>query len=219
MKRFIPLLAFVLLLSAALLYWRTQNLAKESDISPGTVDATAPLPDPGTQPPAPSAGIPPVPSPSGVEPSFVNYLQAEARSINAPSVNAAAAEKNIAEQAARMGENEIRYARDLALGPQNPANQRILAAFLLGAAGAKARGSLRELILVTFNSNRAEADSIDELKNTQTKAISMMAVDALADQAAKDPAARAELERLAGEVKDETLKKHIQQRLRDLPPR
>jgi|GEM_PF-5785804 len=219
MKRLIPLLAFLVVLSSALLYWRTQNLAKESDISPGMLDSTAPVPDPGTSlpPPAPSAGIPPVPSPSGVSPNFVNYLQTEAKSLNNPSLNTGAAEKGIAEQAAAMGENEIRYARDLALGPQNPANQRILATFLLGATGAKGRSALRDLILMNHSSDRAAPDSLDEMKNTQQKAMSMMAIDSLAEQALKDPSAKAELQRLAGEVKDETLKKHIQQKLRGLP--
>lgn len=217
MKRLIPILAIVALLSAGLLYWRTQNLAKESDISPGTVDSTAPIPEPAQQIPAPGAGVPPVPSPSGVSSSFVSYLQTEARSLDAPSLNAGAAEKGIAEQAAAMGENEIRYARDLALGPQNPANQRILATFLLGATGTKGRSALRDLILMNHNSNRAAPDSLDEMKNTQQKAMSMMAIDALAEQALKDPTAKAELQRLSGEVKDETLKKHIQQKLRELP--
>lgn len=217
MKRLLLILAIVCMVSAGLLLWRYWNIANDQGIAPGTVDSTAPATGGNTPPPAPNAGIPPVPSPSGVSPAFVTFLQTEARSLDSTKVNAEAAEQNVAEQAALMGENEIRYARDLALGPQNPANQRILAAFLLGAAGAKGRPACGELILATTNSNRAEPDSIDELKNVQSKSISLMCVDAIADAAKTDRTAREDLRRLAAQVKDSTIKNHIAERIRTLP--
>jgi len=217
MKRLIPILTIGFLLSAGLLFWRYQNIAREaSGLAPGTLDSAEPLPATPILPPASSSGAL-TPSPTGVAPSFISYLQTEAEKLNAPKVNAELAEQEIAAQAASMGENEIRYARDLALGPQNPANQRILSAFLLGAAGAKGRQACRDLILMTTNSARAQPHSVDELKNTQAKSISGMCVDALAEQALRDPSAREELQRIASEVKDETLKKLVQQKLRELP--
>lgn len=216
-KRLLLILAIVAVVSAGLLLWRYKNLADEQGVPPGTLDATPPAPAGDTPPPASSSGIPPVPSPAGVSPAFISFIQKEALTLNSTNVNMEAAEKNVTAQAASMGESEIRYARDLALGPENPANQRILAAYLLGRTGAKGRSALRDLILVTTNSARAEHGSIDEVKNAQAKAISLMSTDDLAEQAKKDPAAREELRRIIAEAKDSTIKKHAQRKLAELP--
>lgn len=217
MKRHLPLLFFALTLAAGLLAWRYHNVTSPSHILSDPDNAAPP-----TREPQPDAGSPqntaaPTPAPEGVSAAFVSFLAAESKSIESPQIDADLAQQRMEQNAAAMGEKEIQYARDLVAGPQNPANQRIVAASMLGLAGEKAWGAAREIVVPEFESKRAEPHSVDEVKNSQAKALALMLVDALAEQAVKSQKARDELQRWAKEAKDSTVQKHIAKKIRELP--
>ncbi len=152
-----------------------------------------------------------------VSPAFSGFIATEAASLSSPHLHAAAAEARVASQAAGMGEAEIEFARDLALAPEAAGNQRVLAVYILTAGGKKTWAALKDIALAPTSSNRAEPHSMEELNNTRSKAFSIMAVDALADQAAKNAEAREELARWESEAKDSTIRSYIQKKLKDLP--
>lgn len=216
MKRYLPLLFLALLLAGGVLAWRYHSLTSPSNILSDPDNAAPPTREPNPDPSLPQAGPVPAPPAENVTPTFVSFLAAEATSMDSPRIDADLAQKRMEEQAAKMGEHELRYARDLVLGAQYPANQRIVAAAVIGLAGEKGWEAGRQAVTPAFESQRAEPHSIDEVKNTQAKALAIMLVDALAEQAKTNANAREELARWGKEAKDSTVQKHIARRLREI---
>lgn len=162
--------------------------------------------------------VAPTPAPN-VAAKFTRFLAEESKQLESMHVDAAAMEARENEIAGEMGEPEVNYARELALSREAPANQRILAMDLLGRASSRLTGpALDEIITRGMNSARAEPHTVDELSNVQAKSFALMGVDAIADKAVHDRGERDHLERLAASATDTTIKKHIEERLHDLPP-
>jgi hypothetical protein len=202
-------LLFLLLGAFALLYRRGELPGVQSGSMGQPTSPSAPLASPG-------AVAPPAKGKEGAAGNFQRFLLSEAASVGSPNVDAAAAAARVAAAAAAMTEPEIEAARDLALAPGAPGSQRVLATYLLTAGGKKSWRALKDIALAPTSSSRAEPHTVDELKNTQGKALSLMAVDALAQQAATDPAAREELLRWESEAKDATIRSYIGRKLREL---
>lgn len=178
-------------------------------------DAVTALPAPDPKSPGSSkASLPPT---ENVSPAFVQFMTDEARSMNAPSMDMEAAEARVVEQVSQMGFEEVEYARAIALSPEAPANQRILAAYLIASGGAKTRDAADDLVNREFDSKRAKPDTMEEKKNVDAKASALMVVDKTAKRAETDPSAREDLARWAAEAKDSTIKKYIEATLRRLP--
>lgn len=175
--------------------------------STGTAAATAPKLSPKLPPPPPE-----------VSPQFTSYLAKEAPRLNATDVDVAKAEEEITTIVKTMGEAEINYARDIVLTPTAPANERIISAFLISRAGAKASAAQEDLMAQKLNSQRAEPHSSEELANAQMKAIMLMQVDAKAKEAETSQDARDTLRRWAASASDSTVRKAILDAIQKLPP-
>jgi hypothetical protein len=196
--------------------------------APGAGGAPSPAPGTSAAPDAPQGAGTSLPPANGASPSFLAYLADDAKELSATRVNVAAAEERTRRQVAAMGPAEARYAHALVLSNAAPANQRILAAYTLGEVlrtqpkGSPGYGAAleaaREIVTRPSSSARAEPHTMAEVQNAQAKSLALMNVDALADRAAKDPAAREELARWAAQAKDPAIQKYIQGRLRGLPP-
>jgi hypothetical protein len=160
------------------------------------------------------------PKAEGVRPEFVAYLKNEAKQINAPKTDSERALTRGEDQANLMGPTEIIYAKELVLAPAAIANERILAAYLLTEAKQKAWSALQEIILSLPPRVNADAGphSMDEAKHMQEKALRIMAVDGLAEQAETSASARELLIKLGNETPDPSLKAYIQDKIADLPP-
>ncbi len=212
MKRVIPVLAVVLVLGAFAFTWWSKSHTEPAPVTvpnaapTGTATATAALPKTA------------VPPPPNLSPEFSTFLVEEARSLDSTKVDAQAAEARVLQEAERMGETEIRYARDLVLSAESPANLRVMAIYALTKAGSKASRVLKEIALPPTNSARAEPHTLAEHQNVQAKSFALMAIDALAEQAKTDPALRDELVRLASSARDSTIQQYIEQKIRELPP-
>ena len=217
MKRYLPLLLIALVLAGGVLAWRYHNLTSTSDILSDPDNAAPPTREPNPDPSVPQVAPATTPTTENVAPTFVSFLAAEATSMDSPRIDADLAQKRMEEQAVKLGEHELRYARDLVLGGQYPANQRIVAAAMIGLAGEKGWEAGRRAVTPAFESARAEAHSLEEVKNTQAKALAIMLVDSLAEQARSNPKARDELARWGKEAKDSTIQKHIARKLKELP--
>lgn len=182
------------------------------DPSPSAAPVT-----PAAAPASPAAVAPP-PSADGVNPVFVAFLKREAALLESTKNDAVKAEQRVEVQAEAMGPREISFAKDTALAPQAAANERILSAYLLVSAGEKAWSAIQELLLAPLSRARAEPHTIEEAKAMQEKALRLMAVDGLAEQAATNARARELLSRMASEVQDPGLRNYILQKLGELPP-
>lgn len=218
MKRYLPLLFLALLLAGGIFAWRYHHLTAPDEILSAPDNAAPPTREPNPDPAVPQPTSPLASPPENVSKAFVAFLAAEAASVESPQIDADLAQKRMLEQAGKMGEEEIKYTRDLVLNDQNAADLRILGAYMLGLAGAKGRTACREITLQPTNSARAEPHSVAELKNTQNKSLGGICIDALFEQAKTDPSAREELVRWAKDAKDSTIQKLLAQRVRELPP-
>jgi hypothetical protein len=159
---------------------------------------------------------PALPPPPGAKPGFVEFMGRESIALDSTNLDTEAAERRALDQAEAMGPLEIQYSRDIVLS-EGSANQRVLALYLLTLAGPKAAGALREIVLAPLPDGRVKADSEEEHRLMQEKAQRVTAIDALADQAKKDPAARDSLLRLADEVRDQGLRAYILKKIQSLP--
>jgi hypothetical protein len=211
MKRIILAVAAVLVVLTALFLYRDH---------PRLAPLMAPLQTlaPSAPSSAPPVGVAPAlpPPPPGAKPEFVEFLGKESIALDSTNLDAEAAERRALEQAAAMGPLEIQYSKDVVLS-EGSANQRVLALYLLTLAGPKAAGALREIVLAPLPDGRVKADSEEEHRLMQEKAQRVTAIDALADQAKKDPAARDSLLRLADEVRDQSVRAYILKKIQSLP--
>jgi hypothetical protein len=148
---------------------------------------------------------------------FSHFLRTEARSLGATGLDPEVAQKRVEEVAGRMGPVELGLARE-AVFSAAAANERIFAMYLLTAAGPKAWESLREVVSAPLKVVDPEPHSLDEMQGMQEKALRIMAIDSLAEQAAAGQAARDLLQRLSTEVTDTSLRQYILKKLRGLPP-
>jgi len=204
-----------LLAALGTLFWLAQS-PRPGEQARSTSGATAPGSAATTA--APSAPAKPLKAPPGVSPTFAGFLEREAAALDAPTGNQEEAQERVAAAAAAMSAEDIRFAQSLALDSEGAANQRILATYLLMHGGEKSRAALWEIARAgSPSAGRAEPHSIDELKAAQARALQLMALDALADAAERDAAAREELLRRGSELRDETLRKHVQRRLQRMP--
>lgn len=191
--------------------------------APGSADSGLPTGSTANGPAAansPAVNATPPPSTAGVNPEFVEYIRTEARLIDSAKNSPAKAENRGDAKASTMGPTEIAYAKQLVLATAAPANERILAAYLLTEAKQKSWSALQDIILSQVPQMPAGTDphSVAETKNMQEKALRIMAVDGLAEQAIKDGAARELLSKLASEATDSVLREYILDKIQDLPP-
>jgi hypothetical protein len=211
MKRIILAAAAIIVVLSALFFYRDHP-----QLAPLVAPLQALAPSaPAT--PAPTAGVSPaLPPPPGAKSEFVEFLGRESIALDSTNLDAEAAERRSMEQAEKMGPLEIQYSRDIVLS-EGSANDRVLALYLLTLAGPKAAGALREIVLAPLPDGRVKADSEEEHRLMQEKAQRVTAIDALADQAKKDPAARDSLLRLADEVRDQGLRSYVLKKIQSLP--
>ena len=192
-------------------------------VRPRVTDVTAVAPLEPTLPgKVPDPAIPPrapLVSAVGVNPRLLQFIQTESSSLNSTKLDADAAERKVREEAAAMGEAEFRYAKDLALLTTAPANERILAVYLLARAQPRSWAVLADIVSAPLpNSGRAEPHSVDEAKAAQEKAMRLIPIDELADAAVKNLESREELKRWEAAQRDPTVKRYIQRKISELPP-
>jgi hypothetical protein len=130
-------------------------------------------------------------------------------------VNEAEATEKAQAEAREMGAHEIRFAKEVALSAAAPANQRILALYLLSLAGSGANGALREIALAPLPAG-GEVHSHEEHQLMQAKAERRMAIDALVDRIGRGESTARDLTLLAEEMRDPGLRGYIQRKLRDI---
>jgi len=115
-----------------------------------------------------------------------------------------------------MGGEEMAAAKDLVLSGEGPANERIMATYLLTLAGPSAWPSLKEIASAPAKEKGGPHNSEGEVKAVQEKAQKLMAIDALAEQASTDAAAKDELGQWARELPDRYLRDYADKKWKSL---
>jgi hypothetical protein len=215
MRKLSILLLAVALLGAALFFFRSAPPAPGTG---GTFSGASLNPPP----PPVSAGqnLPPpaAPKPEEAASAFVDFLRIEAKSLDTVGIDAEAAERRAQSAASSMGPKEFQFARDVALSAASASGERIMAIFLLTSAGEAGWPALRNILSAPLSRDRVEPHTEAEHKSVQEKALRLMAVDALAEEAVTSERARAELRAWASATPDASLARTIQKKLDGLPP-
>lgn len=158
------------------------------------------------------------PPTQNVNPQFIQYLRAEARRMDAPSVDQEKVQKEIEAQVEQMTPKELEYAKNIALSPSRPANEKILAVYLILNA-KNSEKALEELITAPLKHKpNPETHSVEETAAMQEKTLRIMEIDGLLQRAVNDSKIRDSLSRIATSISDPTLKAYLVKKLKELPP-
>lgn len=229
-KTVLGMAAGIIFLAAAGLLLMKRNAGAPLLPPGGILNSPSPAPtgNAPASPSAPSAGNteadseakPSLPSTDGVSPPLLRFFQEESKSLDSVHVNAAQAEAKGEAQAKAMGSREIRYAQELVLSPHAPANQRILAIYLLTKGSAATNPALKNIATAPSYSDRAEPHTMAEHKNVEGKTFSLEATEELFHRASKnDLGALEELRKVAAEAQDLTIKNYANKKLAELSHR
>ena len=146
------------------------------------------------------------------------WINTEARAMDSTANNTDEALVKIKAQARSISHGQLVELTQLALNPQQPANSRIFAAYLLNlselpesqsAMFALAKSALPDTGPVVPHSEA-------EVKHGQELAIRYMQVDELFNRAKSDPDALDKLKALAGEADSERVRTYSQKKLQEL---
>jgi hypothetical protein len=152
-----------------------------------------------------------------VSPQFIDYFRTESRKMDSPSIDQEKAQNEIQSQAEKMTSVELNYAKKIALNPKTPANEKILAIYLI-LKSKHSEQTLAEIVSAPLNQKaNPEPDSIAESAAMQEKALRIMALDGLLQKASHDLKIRESLYEIAGKTSDPTIKNYLLKRLKELP--
>lgn len=153
-----------------------------------------------------------------VSPAFLQFVAQEARALDGTTVDTASAEKRLQAQADAMSLGEVEHLKELALGKANPANQKILGVHLLGKAGLKAWPALLEILKAPVAQEAPPQHSVEEVRWMQERALREMSLEALLEQASRDPRALELLREAVEKISDPSFAARVRKKLQDLEP-
>jgi hypothetical protein len=208
---------------AACWWWRKKSVPPVTFAEP-TASAAPSVPGSVT------AGIPPASAPAGgpataantgsmspVDPEFQKWFENEAQDVDRPHVDSAEKRRELARVVSQLTPAQARHLLRTALAPAARAGEKILAVYLLGEGGAKTRGELSALIASPLPDRGPRlAHSEAEVQGAADRARALMAIDALAAQAQRDPTALNVLAQTIDRIQDSYVRGHAEQRLREL---
>lgn len=196
-------------------FFLSRSPEPSSEAPPSQAPVTSNLP---TQE-KPKTSLPSAQAPVQAAPvdAFHSFLREEGKRLDSTHVAVDETEKSLREQAEKMGPKEIADAKAVALDLSQPANERILATFLLGKT--KSWSELKELVLSPLDRKPSEPHSVDEASAMRELALRYMQIDQLAEGAASSSVLLADFERLTASMRDPGLRKHMERRLAELKAR
>jgi hypothetical protein len=103
------------------------------------------------------------------------------------------------------------------LNPFASAGARIYSIYLMSEAGAVAQNHVATFLsqpLPNYGESRPHTEA--ETRNSQERAMRVMAIDGLAARAAKDPSALATLENSAAHISDPIVRRYAERKIREI---
>lgn len=151
------------------------------------------------------------------EPEFRQWLSAEAKSLDYPSVDSERKQAEIEQVVKGLTRKQARTLLKVARDPVAASGEKILSTYLMVEAGAFSRAELLDFIKDPLETGRVEeAHSLEELGGVREKSLRIMALDGLFAQAKSDPAARVTFAREIQDIQDPYVKAYAERRLSEL---
>lgn len=160
--------------------------------------------------PPSSAALPPV-----ADARFQAWIAEEAKSLDNPSADSEHIRQEIRRAMASLSKSQSQQLLHTARDPEAPANEKILATFLMVEGGLSSRHELMDFISDPAISG-GEPHSMDEINSVRDKSLRIMALDGLFTQAATDPSARAALGEKIAAIQDPYVKAYAERRFEEL---
>lgn len=162
-------------------------------------------------------GRPKTNPPQTTDRKFQEWLSEEARSIDRPSVNGEAKERQIKEIAGRLTKTQAAQLLQTAGRPTAPPSEKILSTYLMVQGGLNTREELRAFISSPMKEQGPhEPHSEGEINGIREKSLRIMAIDGLFTQAKNDPQAKAALASAAADSQDPYIKAYALEKLNQL---
>ncbi len=148
---------------------------------------------------------------------FAAWLKTEASSLDRSDRRNADKDALLRQQALQFTPENINYLRATATNKLAPANEKIVAAYLLTLASSNSQQALQEIAQTPFSlSNPQPAHSIGETTLMQEKAIRVVAIDELFIRLENDAISRQELAAALQKIPDPSLRQYALKRLAEL---
>ncbi len=148
---------------------------------------------------------------------FAAWLKTEASSLDRSDRRNADKDTLLRQQALQFTPENINYLRATATNKLAPANEKIVAAYLLTLASSNSQQALQEIAQTPFSlSNPQPAHSIGETTLMQEKAIRVVAIDELFIRHENDAISRQELATALQKIPDPSLRQYALKRLAEL---
>lgn len=152
---------------------------------------------------------------SAPTPAFVTWFNGEAKNLDQPT-NQKNKESELKQTAARLTTADVRFLENKTLDFKNPANERILAAYLLTLA-PQSDAALSDMVQAPLAmAGEHPVHSPEETLAAQEKSIRRMAIDALIERARSNPALRNELSQTIAKISDPSLREYAEKSYRQL---
>jgi len=219
-KLLLPFVLILVCLLAVLWFWRQRaHVAPlgDSRAAQPASGATSPPSMTATELGAEPGAAPVLAPPTVADPEFQKWLSDEAKDVDQPKVDVEAKQRELARVVANLTPAQAHLLLVTALNDKSPSSERILAIYILGEGGEKTRAELVAVLTAPLKDRgAAAAHSEGEVKGSADRARAAMAVDALAAQAKKDPAALVALGQAMDRIHDPYVKAYAQKRLESL---
>lgn len=146
------------------------------------------------------------------------WLQEEAKALDAAS-QPQATEQRLKERAKNLQNNEVQFLAQVANEIARPANQRILATYLLTLSLENTASGLEVILRAPLQVSAVDAaktHSPEETLSMQEKALKRMAIDALIEKVKQMPSWRPQAEAIFKTIPDSNLRQYAESRLLEL---
>lgn len=194
---------------------RSNNITQSNSASTTHVQASQ-KPSPSKDSVSPTAittqaGEPPA------DPVFAKWIEREGDEVNRPKVDSTSKAIEMQRVVADLNAKQQRQLLQTLLDTAANAGSRILSIYLLSEAGSRADGEIAAFLQAPVpNFGPSEPHSEAELRNQQERAMRLMAIDAMAARALKDPSAVTTFEKTVPTISDPFVRGYAQKKLKEV---
>ena len=156
-------------------------------------------------------------SPQSQAQKFQAWFDNEADNVDRIGDDSLHAERRLKKVAAQLNRTSINYLLSTATNPSAAANQQVMAVYLLTLSGSQALHELADIASSPLPEGEVtQPDSLTETSQMQSKALRVMAIDSLAEQAKRDVAALNQLKKAIATISDPYLRAYARKKLANL---
>jgi hypothetical protein len=159
----------------------------------------------------PRSGEPPA------DPVFAKWLEREGEEVNRPKIDPVKKSADMRKALAELNTKKQRQLLQTLLDTAASAGSRILSIYLLSEAGPQTNGEIAAFLQAPIPSfGESAPHSVAETRNQQERAMRLMAIDAMAARALKEPSSLSAFEKTVSTIADPSVRAYAQRKLKEV---